>query len=130
MNSSIKTFVIALCGVSFVQTVHAGTQPDGMIRDQSVVRYGDLNLGIERDAKIMLRRIDRAAVAACGGWHPFGLSDGLIRKDFEKCRADAVARAVRDLGAPLVTRLYTITMFRERGHEVSPVRPVPHVAAT
>jgi len=107
MKSCIKTFVIALCAVTFVQTVYAGTHPDGMIRGQSAVRYGDLNLGIERDAKKMLRRIDRAAIAACGGWHPFGLSDGSIQKDFEKCRAEAVARSVADLGAPLVTRVYS-----------------------
>lgn len=107
MNSSIKTCVIALCALTFVQSVHAGTHSEGMIRGQSVVRYGDLNLGVELDAKKMLGRIDRAAVTACGGWHPFGLSDGLMQKNFEKCRADAVARAVLDLGAPLVTRIYT-----------------------
>jgi UrcA family protein len=115
MNCSMKIFVITLFAVTFVHTVNAGTPSDGMIRRQSVVRFGDLNLSIERDAKTMLRRIDQAAIAACGGWHPFGLSDGLIRKDFEECHADAVAKAVVDLGAPLVTRVYTAANAADKG---------------
>jgi UrcA family protein len=107
MNASIETIVTAFCALTFVQSVNAATHSEGMTAGRSVVRYGDLNLNIERDAKKMLRRIDEAAVAACGGWHPFGLRDGLIQKDFQKCRADAVAGAVLDLDAPLVTRIYT-----------------------
>lgn len=106
MNWFTKTVVMTLCAATLVQTVCAGTQANLRVSGRSVVRYGDLNLAIERDAKKMLARIDRAAIAACGGWRPFGLNDGLRQMDFEKCRADAVASAVRDLGAPLVTSIY------------------------
>jgi len=107
MNLSIKTLVAAAGIVCMGSAVHADTKPrDGVIRGQAVVRYGDLNLSDERDAHMMLRRIDRAAIDACGGRHPFGLYDGPSQQAFANCRADAVARAVAGLGAPLVTRVY------------------------
>jgi UrcA family protein len=107
MNLSIGALIVTLGVVTLGTGVYAATDSsDGFVRGQVAVRHGDLNLSNERDARIMLRRIDRAAIDACGGQHPFGLYDGSTQQEFERCRADAVARTVAKLAAPMLTRIY------------------------
>lgn len=116
MNLSIKALAASIAIFASVPAVHGGTSATGgVIRGQATVQYGDLNLGNERDAKTMLRRIDHAAIEACGGQHPFGLYDGLAQQEFAKCRANAVATAVAHLGEPMVSRLYANTSALNRG---------------
>ena len=95
---------------------HADTSTDGPpanITGRSVVHYGDLNLNAEQDAKIMLQRIERAAKKACGGHAAFSSYTPTLDHTFEECRGKAIQRAVKQLGAPLVTRIYSEARPRE-----------------
>jgi UrcA family protein len=89
---------------------HADTSTDGRpthITGRRAVYYGDLNLNAEEGAKIMLQRIERAAKKACGGHATFSSYTGSPDRTFEECRVNAILRAVNELGAPLVTRIYS-----------------------
>ena len=92
---------------------HADTSSPTHITGRGVVYYGDLNLKTEQDAKILLQRIERAAKRACGGHAAFSTYTGGLDPTFEECRGDAVRRAVKQLGAPLVTRIYFEARPRE-----------------
>jgi UrcA family protein len=68
------------------------------------VPYSDLNLGNPTGAKAMLRRIAKAAELVCGGRPDMReMSD---RSVFKTCVRVAVADAVGQLNAPLVTALH------------------------
>ena len=109
MHVSTQIFAAAmLAALGF--GAHAGPSTDGPpahITGRSVVHYGDLNLNVERDAKIMLQRIERAAKKACGGHATFSSYTGSLDGTFEECRGKAVQRALKQLDAPLVTRIAT-----------------------
>jgi UrcA family protein len=95
---------------------HADTSTEGpgtVIRGRSVVYYGDLDIETEQDAKIMLQRIERAAKKACGGQPTFGTYTGSLDHTFEECRGEAIQRTVKQLGAPMVTRIYSEARSRE-----------------
>ncbi len=82
-------------------------------RGRSAVQYGDLDIATEQGAKIMLVRIERAARKACGGRPTFSAYTGSLDHTFEECRETAVQRAVKQLGAPMVTRMYSEAKPRE-----------------
>jgi UrcA family protein len=110
MRISILAFALAamLAAPSF--GAHADTStdvPGTIIRGRSVVHYGDLNIETEQDAKIMLQRIERAAKKACGGHATFSTYTGSLDHTFEECRGEAIQRTVKQLGAPMVTRIYS-----------------------
>jgi UrcA family protein len=67
------------------------------------VGYGDLNLASEAGASTMLVRIQSAASRACG--EAPDLRDLGRVAIYDHCRAEAISRAVRMLGSPLVTSL-------------------------
>jgi UrcA family protein len=71
---------------------------------QVVVKFADLDLATDAGATALLRRIEAAAEQICG--NPRGLQplDRLVR--VQQCNAQAIARAVTDLGAPKVTLVY------------------------
>jgi UrcA family protein len=80
---------------------------DASITGRSSVYVGDLNPNIERDARIMLQRIERAAKTACGGHAPVNPNTGSIdNQTFDECRAKAVRRAVTEFDAPVVARIF------------------------
>lgn len=73
------------------------------------VRLNDLNLHTRADAAIALRRLDRAALDACGA------ADGSLRSfklvvQRSSCHREAMDRAVSALASPTVNSLY-----RDRG---------------
>ena len=108
MYVSTPIFAAAVMLAALGVGAHADTS-EGLpasITGRSVVYYGDLNLNSEQDAKIMLQRIERAARKACGGHATFSSYTGSLDHTFEECRGKAVQRAVKELGAPLVTRIY------------------------
>ena len=65
------------------------------------VRYSDLDLASDGGARTMLARIESAARRVCG--QAPDLRDLGRVALYDHCRSDAVGRAVRRLGAPLVT---------------------------
>jgi UrcA family protein len=114
ISTPISVAAVILAALSF--GAHADTSTDGPptnITGRSVVYYGDLNLNVEQDAKIMLQRIERAAKKACGGHATLSSYTGSLDHTFEECRGKAIQRAVKQLGAPLVTRIYSEARPRE-----------------
>jgi UrcA family protein len=98
--------LVALCFGAHADTPTDGTRHN--ITGRSVVHYGDLNLSDEQDAGIMLRRIEGAAKTACGGHATANsLTGSMDHATFDECRAKAVERAVKQLSAPAVTRIYS-----------------------
>jgi UrcA family protein len=108
MHISIPTFAAAviLAALSFGAHADTSRQPE-RITGRSAVYYGDLDLNAEQDAKIMLERIERAAKKACGGHRTFSSYTGRLDDTFDECSGEAVARTVKQLGAPMVTRIYS-----------------------
>ena len=107
MRISIPALAAAAT-LAFSLPAHADTSADGSItRGRSAVQYGDINIATEQGAKIMLVRIERAARKACGGHPTFSAYTGSLDYTFEECRDAAVQRAVKQLGAPMVTRMYS-----------------------
>jgi UrcA family protein len=110
MRISTPIFAAALMLATLSFAAHADTSTDDagtIIRGSSVVYYGDLNIDTEQDAKILLQRIERAAKKACGGHPTFSTYTGLLDHTFEECRDKAIQRAVKQLGAPMVTCIYS-----------------------
>jgi UrcA family protein len=125
MHVSTPTFAAAVMLAALCFGAQASTLIDGpstIIRGRSAVYYGDLNLDTEQDAKIMLQRIERAAKKACGGHATFSSFTGSLDHTFEECRGEAIQRTVKQLGAPMVTRIYSEAKLREASHRWSTVR--------
>jgi UrcA family protein len=117
ISTPIFAAAVMLAALSF--GAHADTSTDGpgtIIRGRSVVYYGDLNIETEPDARIMLLRIELAAKKACGGHPTFSTYTGSLDHTFEECRCEAVQRTVKQLGAPMVTRIYSEARSRESWH--------------
>jgi len=122
MRISTAIFAAAVMFAALSFPAHADTSTDGPgtnIRGRSVVFYGDLNIETEQDAKIMLQRIERAAKKACGGHPTFSTYTGSLDHTFEECRGEAIERTVKQLGASIVTRIYSEARPRESWHRCS-----------
>ena len=116
MRISAPIFAAAVMLAAPCFGAHADTSTDGSptnITGRRVVYYGDLNLNAEQDAKIMLQRIERAAKKACGGHPTFGSISHRSDHAFEECRREAIQRTVKQLGAPVLTRIYSEARPRE-----------------
>lgn len=68
------------------------------------VFYGDLNLSHPMGAETLMRRLNAAAVKVCGG-EP-SARELREKAAFRTCLRDAVADAVREVNAPLLTLLF------------------------
>jgi UrcA family protein len=129
MRISIPMFAAAVMLAALSLGAHADTSTDGpgtIIRGRRVVYYGDLNIETEQDARIMLQRIERAAKKACGGHATFSTYTGSLDHTFEECRGEAIQRAVKQLGAPILMRIYSEARPRNswrRYLRQSPTRP-------
>lgn len=116
MRISTSIFAAAVMLAALCFGAHADTSTDSApakITGRSVLNYGDLNLNAEQDARIMLQRIERAAKKACGGHPTFSSYTGGLDHTFEECRERAIRRTVKQLGAPMVTRIYSEARPRE-----------------
>ena len=72
---------------------------------QVAVRTHDLDLSSQQGSAVMLQRISRAAQEACGA-SSFSVADYRWAMKRSDCYRNSMDRAVADLGAPAVTRLY------------------------
>jgi UrcA family protein len=106
ISTPIFAAAVMLAALSFGARADTSS-PGTIIRGRSVVYYGDLNIETEPDARIMLLRIELAAKKACGGHATFSTYTGSLDHTFEECRGEAVQRTVKQLGAPVVTRIYS-----------------------
>lgn len=119
MRISAPIFAAAAMLAALSLGAHADPSTDGTaitIRGRSVVNYADLHIETERDAKILLQRIERAAKKACGGQPTFSSYTGSLDHTFRECWAEATARTVKQLSAPMVTRSYAESMRRDSRH--------------
>ncbi len=113
MRVSTPTIALTLMLAAASFGAHADTSQPAKITGRSAVYYGDLNLTLPQDAKIMLERIEQAAKKSCGGHPTFSSYTGRLDYTFGECRSEAVARTVKQLGAPMVTRIYSEATPRE-----------------
>jgi UrcA family protein len=114
MQVSTPIFATAVMLATLSFNAHADTSTDDLgVRGRSVVYYGDLNIDTEQGAKIMLQRIERAATKACGGHATISSYTPTLDPTFEECRREAIQRTVKQLGAPMVTRIYSEAKPRE-----------------
>ena len=79
----------------FAATAQAAPDPSAETL-RVVVRYGDLDVGHAAGERALRRRIDRAAIRACGGL-PSGLPLEQVVQ-FRSCRALATDRALAEVG--------------------------------
>jgi UrcA family protein len=96
----------------------APAQPATLTRGDVLVRYDDLDLSRDADARVMLHRLDAAADQACGGRPSLrGSRPGLetfLFEDFRDCREATLANTITSLRAPAVTKLYAETRKQPR----------------
>lgn len=82
------------------------------------VEWSDLDLNKPADARTLLERLKRAAYVACGGDPKLHNSYRTRREKtvavYEECRADAVKRAIDQIGAQQLTQLYAACAEQER----------------
>jgi UrcA family protein len=99
----MKMFAIAAAVVmtgSLTGLAHATTTTAKNVQRQ-VVSYADLNLENAADAAILHKRIVSAARKVCGVYSsPMPLE---ITSPLRACAADATARAVAEVNAPMLT---------------------------
>lgn len=114
ISTPIFAATVMLVALSF-GAAHANTsRPPSKITGRSTVYFGDLNLNVDQDAKIMLARIEQAAKKACGGHATFSSYTGRPDGTFGECRSEAIALTVKQLGAPKVARIYSEAQPRAR----------------
>ena len=82
---------LTLCAIS--PSGLAATAPEELHRE--VVRFADLDLTRPAGAQQLYRRIERAAHEVCAAYGPRGYD--------RSCADAAIARAVAEVGAPLLT---------------------------
>lgn len=108
MWRTLRTLSIALALLSSSALVLAEHQP---IRVGSIaVSYRDLDLRKPADAQVLLTRLEHAAKTACGGnpkWHfTYESMPKRTTAVFGECRRQAIARAVAEIGAPLLSHAF------------------------
>jgi UrcA family protein len=107
MHISILTLTAAAMLTALAFSAHAdASRADPVIRGRSIVHYGDLDIDSQSGAEILLRRIERAAVEVCGGHVNFTTYTAVPDDTFEECRRGTIARTVKKLRAPTITRVY------------------------
>jgi UrcA family protein len=106
--------VSALAALSLSATAQADP-PTLSLSGERVTRdvpYGDLDLSRPAGAKTMVYRIRHAAADACGG-EPY-IREMRERRMFKICFRQAMAEAIDELRAPLVTAMYEQEMAENR----------------
>ena len=111
MLRSTNSFLLAAIGIFATTQVAIADVPAKRAEVGRVtVSYGDLDLGNDTDARLMLSRLQRAAFQACGGdprWNPeYALLWDRLIAEYQQCRNDAVSRAVVEIDAPLLMQAF------------------------
>ena len=111
---NIRTIVSLGCAITLAGAFSAraaGQSEADAARDierqpvQVAVKVSDLDLTSQDGSATMLQRLSRAAQEACGA-SSFSVTDYRWAVKRSDCYHSSMARAVADLGAPAVTRLY------------------------
>lgn len=96
---------VAICALTCALAGPFAVQAAPLADDVAIARapYSDLDLSRSDDAKIMARRLDRAALEACGASRS-SFRDYRAAVQRSDCYKDGVRRALGDLNAPAVTQ--------------------------
>ncbi|HEY6640807.1 UrcA family protein [Povalibacter sp.] len=106
---SLFPVLAALLATAAMTSAHAN---DSRAVEQREVRYDDLDLMQPGDVARLYGRIDQAAQAVC--WTS-GVLEVTARPRMKRCTAQALARAVADVDAPLLSDYY---LARKRGSQL------------
>ena len=105
----MKTFATCVIALSLLAPAAAlagpATAPASSETMSLRVSYAGLDLAHQPGAGVMLRRLDRAALTACGA-SPFSFRDVQNEVRASGCYQHSMDRAVADLSAPTVTAAY------------------------
>ena len=85
-------------------------------RGHGVVSYGDLNLETEQGARSCCNESKQRPRRGAAAIRPLVAIPDRVDRTFEECWTEAIARTVKQLGAPVVTRVYAESARRESGH--------------
>jgi UrcA family protein len=102
MNRVAVAAAVAFAAVLGAQPTFAATADDGVVSVR--VPYADLNLQSAAGARIMLARLTAASHSTCGA-EPT-ITDLGRSQLYRGCVSGTLDRAVRSLGAPLVTAAF------------------------
>ena len=102
----MKTLTLAVAaGLTAMSLQVAQAQPASDTTPQVAVRYGDLDLSRAGDAKVLLHRLQSAALQACGA-SDFSLAPYRDAVQRSACYRQGLARAVDTVGLPALSSLY------------------------
>ena len=86
----------ALTALSFGVTAHAGELSTEVGPAKTVIRYSDLDLSKEADARVLYSRLQRASSHVCNSYSD--ARDLRMKRLYAACYQDTLARAVEDVG--------------------------------
>lgn len=95
---------ISLATVAVITLTSASAAQAQTPQSDVVVRFADLDPGTSMGARALLRRIDRAATAACGDYTVSGAQRE--EREWRSCYRSAMENAVRRVNHPRLTALY------------------------
>jgi UrcA family protein len=99
----MKSLSLVLFALLAASTMSSACADNARELRQREVRYGDLDLTQTRDALKLYSRIHSAANSVC---RTSGLIEVMARPRMKRCAAQALARAVADVDAPLLSDYY------------------------
>ena len=100
VRAAVAFTVLAACTtLGVVGSAHAASDDVPSL----TVRYSDLNIATEQGSQALFSRIVVAAGVVCG---PDDIRDLHAIADAKICRAQANARAVRDVNSPMLAAVY------------------------
>jgi UrcA family protein len=113
----MKSTIAKYCALVGIVTLAAGlsinqasaASSDDIVKSV-VVRYSDLDLSEPKDARALYRRIQTAALVACGEVGPNQLAH---LKQFHDCVDQAVANAVAHVNSQQVTEIHEARIQRQ-----------------
>ena len=109
----MKNFLVPVLALALAGPAVAMAASTNDATTSVVVSYHDLDLNRSKDAAIALKRIDSAAMRACGA-STFSLREYKDAVRQSDCHRDGMNQAIASLNAPLVQALY-----REHGMQVA-----------
>ena len=98
MRCAAFALIIATASVSPLFPAIASAQNSVGLK----VRYGDLNLEVERDVAILMRRINGVADYACGG-EPTSATERGANEAFRACHKETVSAVLKSIASPQLT---------------------------
>lgn len=98
-------FIGALTALSFGVTAHAGELSTEIGPARTVIKYSDLDLSKEADARVLYSRLQRASSHVCNSYSD--IRDLRMKRLYAACYQDTLGRAVEDVGHAAVKAAFS-----------------------